>query len=371
MKRVTSTLVSVLTIASSTVAFGVENNLPSITATPSVVSEGETFTLMFAGTAPDGCGIAADAPVVSGDKITITVRQNRERICTQVLTPFRQPLTVFTGAERAQAGVYKVFVNRLVISESGAESTLPLAFALVPVRKLGSTDIAPEPGNWNFELGGEFATSGSGVGFNIERQGESVVVQPSFYDDKGMPQWYFSSGKQEGNALSAQLYAVTGGQPLFGAYKAPAAIDPIGHVAMEFLSPSRATVWITQPSDEGLLSPLKIMPISISRFNYGYGARADAFVGDWILASEVAAGTDTQQLNFKSGASGANTVLRFESGEFKLNCTVDLRTSRSLPSACVLLRGNLQVAVFDQVGHTRLRGKDSSGKALSLFRVEP
>ena len=371
MKRVASALISVLTLGASTAAVGIENNLPSITATPSVVSEGEIFTLMFAGTAPDGCGLAADVPVLSGDKITITVRQNREQICTQVLTPFRQPLTVFTGAARAQAGVYKVTVNVLSVSGAGVESTTPLAFTLVPVRKLGSSDIAPEPGNWNFELGGEFATSGSGVGFNIERQGESVVVQPSFYDAKGNPQWYFSSGKQEGNALSAQLYAVTGGQPLFGAYKAPTAIDPIGNVAVEFLSPSRATVWITQPSDEGLISPLKIMPISISRFNYGYGSRAQAFVGDWILASEVVAGTDTQQLSFKSAASNANTVVRFESGEFKLNCTVDLRTSRSLPSACVLLRGNLQVAVFDQVGHTRLRGKDSSGKAVSLFRVSP
>lgn len=371
MKRLTSALLTVLTLGMSTIAFGIENNLPSITAMPSVVSEGETFTLMFAGTAPDGCGLAADAPVLLGDQITITVRQNRDRICAQVLTPFRQPLTVFTGGARAQAGVYKVSVNVLSISAAGVESTTPLAFALVPVRKPGSDDIIPEAGNWNFELGGAFSTSGSGVGFNIERQGESVVVQPSFYDDKGQPQWYFSSGKQEGNSLSAQLYAVTGGQPLFGAYKAPAAVDPIGQVALEFLSPSRATVWITQPSDEGLLSPLKIMPISISRFNYGYGGRVDAFVGDWVLVSEVAAGSDTQQLSFKRAASTANTVVSFQSGEFKLNCTVDLRTSRSLPSACVLLRGNLQAAVFDQIGHTRMRGKDSSGKALSLFRVNP
>lgn len=371
MNRVISGLFLASTLTVSSVAFGLENNLPSITAVPSVVSEGETFTLMFAGTAPDGCGLAADAPVLSGDKITIIVRPNRDRICTQVLTPFRQPLTVFTGGARAQAGVYKVSVNVLDVSATGVESTTPLAFALVPVRRPGSPDIIPEAGNWNFEQGGVFSTSGSGVGFNIERQGESVVVQPSFYDAKGQPQWYFSSGKQEGNSLSALLYSVTGGQPLFGAYKAPAAVDPIGQIALEFLSPSRATVWITQPSDEGLLSPLKVMPISISRFNYGYGARVDAFVGDWVLASEVAAGSDTQQLSFKRAASSANTVLSFESGEFKLNCTVDLSASRSLPSACVLLRGNLQAAVFDQIGHTRLRGKDSSGKALSLFRVNP
>jgi len=371
MKRVTTALIFAASLSISVPSFGVENNLPSITAMPSVVNEGEIFTLMFAGTAPDGCGLAADAPVISGDKITIIVRPNRDRICTQVLTPFRQPLPVFAGGARAQAGVYKVSVNVLEISATGVESTTPLAFTLVPVRKLGRADTIPEAGNWNFELGGAFSTSGSGVGFNIERQGESVVVQPSFYDEKGLPQWYFSSGKQEGNALSAQLYTVTGGQPLFGAYKAPAAVDPIGQILLEFLSPSRATVWITQPSDEGLISPLKIMPISISRFNYGYGARVDAFVGEWLLASEVAAGSDTQQLNFKRASSSANTVVSFESGDFKLNCTVDLRALRSLPSACVLLRGNLQAAVFDQIGHTRLRGKDSLGNPLSMFRLNP
>jgi len=371
MKRLATSVIFAASLSFGFSAFALENNLPSITAMPSVVNEGDVFTLMFAGTAPDGCGLAADAPVLSGDQITIAVRPNRDRICPQVLTPFRQPLTVFTGGARAQAGVYKVTVNVVALSANGVESVTPLAFTLVPVQKPGSADITPEAGNWNFEQGGTYATSGSGVGFNIERQGESVVFQPSFYDEKGLPQWYFSSGKQEGNALSAQLYTVTGGQPLFGAYKAPAAIDPIGQVYLEFLTPSRATVWITQPSDEGLVAPLKIMPISISRFNYGYGARVDAFVGEWLLVSEVTAGTATQQLDFKRANSGANTVVSFASGDFKLNCTVDLRALRSLPSACVLLRGNLQAAVFDQIGHTRLRGKDSSGKPLSLFRLNP
>jgi hypothetical protein len=352
------------------IALAIENNLPAISAMPSVVQEGQSFSLMFSGTAPDSCGISVVSTQLDGDQIVIKTRRS-DSVCLQVLTPFRQPITVFSGNQSARAGVYKVRVE-FEERTAGSSSTRVLATTLVPVLKSGTRAVVPETGGWNFEPGGSFATSGSGVNFNIERQGENVVVLPNFYDGKGEPRWYFAAGQQVGNSLIADLYDISGGQALFSAYKPPSTVQPIGTLHLEFLTPSRATVWLQQPIDSGLLDGLKIMPISISRFNYGFGERGSQLGGKWVFASEVSGGVDSQVLDFAPIANAqTGQTASYQAGEFRLNCTGNAATPNSLPNSCALLRGSLQVGVLDRVGYQRLRGQDSSGRGISLFRIEP
>jgi hypothetical protein len=354
----------------STQLGAVENNLPSITASPAIVNEGETFSLMFSGTAPDACGLEVISTAVVDDTIQVKVQQGGQGgACAQLLTPFRQPIQVFSGGASARAGVYKVTVS-LDVQGATAQAPTVLAFTLVPVRAIGKADIDPEAGNWNFEVGGPFQTSGSGVAFAIERQGRDVVVMPNFYDNKGLGRWYFAAAKQSGNALLAQLYDISGGQALFGAYKPPSSVLPIGNIALEFISPSRATVWITQASDSGLLSPLNVMPISIARFNFGIGPLDKGYEGKWLLVSDVPNGTDTQHLNFAAVANTGNTQRSFQSGEFRLNCDANSRMPQSLGQSCVLLRGPLQVAIFDRLALNQLKGQDATGKAVRLLRLD-
>jgi hypothetical protein len=350
-------------------AQAVENNLPVINAIPAIVNEGETFSLLLAGTAPTSCGFQMDKPIVSGSDITINLRA-LPRICAQVLTPFRQPISVFESGATAKAGVYRVRVNYMAIVEGDMLQNRLLAFALVPVRKTGNADVRPETGNWNFERGGQYATSGSGVSFNIEAQGDVMVATTNFYTDKGDPVWYFQSGTVAGGVHSAQAVLVGGGQTLFGAYKPPARIENFANIAFEFSSPTQGTAWVSQPIGSGLFDGLKMMPISISRFNYGFGIASNALKGEWILVSDVKNGTDTQHLSLSSQVTGSNVLARLTSGEFTVNCALDARTPESLPDGCVLLRSGVQVATFTQLGYNRLRGVDPNGKPVSMFRVE-
>ena len=346
-------------------AYAAENNLPVVTAMPAVVTEGNAFDLVLAGNAPDACGYLVSPARIDSDVITVTLKRP-EQICADVISPFRILISPFSAGSSARAGTYKVRIEL----QQGSTAPRLLAFTLVPVLRANAAPLVPEAGNWNYEPGGRFANSGSGVNFLIERQGPSAVVVANFYDSSGAPVWYFNAGPMQAHVQQGLLYDVRGGQALFGAYKPPSTVEPIGKLAVEFATPTRATVWISQPIDAGLSGGLKLMPISISRFNFGYGNAPVALTGNWVLASEVAGGSETRQLNLLSIAGTGNTVASYSDGEFRLNCALDPVVVESLAGACVLLRSGLQVASFEQVGFTRLRGRDGSGKPISMFKVD-
>jgi hypothetical protein len=359
-------------LALSTAAHAVENNLPVVSAIPASVVEGQAFSLLFAGTSPDGCGIARDSVRVVGDVITVLYRRGggANVVCTQALVPFRQPITVFGAGEGARAGTYKVRVELVETPANGTVSvTKLLSFALVPVLKSGQRPVLPESGQWRFEEGGPYATSGNGIGFSIDRQNDTVVNVSNFYGASGRPEWYFTSGTLASNTLNADFYTIAGGQSLFGAYRPPTSVDASGALQLEFTSPTRGTAWVSQPVDNGLLSGLKIMPISITRFNFGYGDTLKALAGRWVLASEGTSALESRTLSFASTSSG-NTQSNYSDSDYRLSCTANLARPAILSDTCTLTRAGALIGTFDSVGYERLRGQDSAGKAISLFRLD-
>ena len=362
--------------AISTNAHAIESHLPTVTAIPATVVEGDTFSLLLIGTSPDGCGLARDSIKVSGDEITVVfIRAGGALgICTQALMPFSFPITLFEAGAVAKAGTYKIRIELAPIERNSQTVNKLLAFALVPVTPMGKRPILPESGQWSFESGGPYATSGSGVGFNIERQDQTIVNISTLYGSEGNPEWYINSGKLVANTLHSELFSVTGGQSLFGAYKPVKEVQYSGNVHLEFNSPVHGTAWYTQPIDEGLLSGLKLMPISITRFNFGFGSGsgsgAAALSTRWALVGEGASTIESKTLALTHAANASNTVWNYVSGEFRLNC--DLYTARPalLPKSCSLTKNGVNLAQFDQIGYSRMRGLDAAGQAVSLFRLD-
>lgn len=358
--------------AMSTNAIALESHLPTVTAIPAAVVEGDTFSLLLTGTSPDGCGLARDSIKVLGDEITVVfIRAGGALgICTQVLTPFSFPITLFEAGAVAKAGTYKIRIELAPIERNSQTVNKLLAFALVPVTPVGKRPILPESGQWSFESGGPYATSGSGVGFNIERQDQTIVNVSTLYGSDGSPEWYINSGKLVANTLHSELFSVNGGQSLFGAYKPVKEVQYNGNVHLEFNSPVHGTAWYTQPIDEGLLSGLKLMPISITRFNFGFGAGAGALSTRWALVGEGASTIESKTLTLTNAANASNTAWSYVSGEFRLNC--DLYTARPalLPKSCSLTKNGVNLAQFDQIGYSRMRGLDAAGQAVSLFRLD-
>ena len=368
----TFSAIAISTTAVSTGANAIESNLPKVSAIPAAVVEGDKFSLLLTGTSPDGCGLARDSIKIVNDEITVVfIRAGGAlSICTQVLTPFSFPITLFEGGAVAKAGTYKVRIELAPIAHNSQTVNKLLAFALVPVTPIGKRPILPESGQWSFESGGPYATSGSGVGFNIERQDQVIVNISTLYGSDGSPEWYINSGKLVANTLGSELFSVNGGQSLFAAYKPVKEVEYSGNVHLEFNSPVHGTAWYTQPIDEGLLSGLKLMPISITRFNFGFGAGADALSTRWALVGEGASTIESKTLAFTNTANAGNIAWNYVSGEFRLNC--DLYTARPalLPKSCSLTKNGVNLAQFDQIGYSRMRGLDAAGQAVSLFRLD-
>ncbi len=359
-------------IAISSGANAIESNLPKLSAIPATVVEGDKFSLLLTGTSPDGCGLQRDSIKIADDQITVVfIRAGGVHgVCTQVLTPFSFPITLFDAGTTAKAGTYKVRVELAPIERNSQTVNKLLAFALVPVTPLGKRPILPESGQWSYEEGGPYASSGSGVGFNIERQDQVLVNISSLYANDGSPEWYINSGRLVANTLSSELFAVNGGQSLFGAYKPVKEVQYNGNVHLEFNSPVHGTAWFTQPIDDGLLSGLKLMPISITKFSFGFGVGASALNTRWALAGEGTSAIDGKTLSFSNIQNAGNTTWNYVSGDYQLNCELYAARPALLPKSCRLTKGGVSLANFDQIGYSRMRGIDTAGQTVSLFRLD-
>ena len=365
-------LLAISAIAISASAIALENNLPIVKAIPSAVVEGDKFSLLLTGTSPDGCGLARQSIKIAADEITVVFTRagGALGICTQVLTPYSFPITIFDAGDVAKAGTYKVRIELAPIERNSQTVNKLLAFTLVPVTAMGRLPILPETGQWSYEEGGIHASSGSGVGFNIERQDQVMVNISSWYASDGSPEWYINSGKLTANTLSSELFSVSGGQSLFSAYKPVKEVQYNGNVHFEFTSPAHGTAWYTQPIDDGLVSGLKLMPISITRFNFGYGAGANALSTRWALVGEGTSTIEAKTLLLTNAANVGNTSWSYVAGDYRLNCELYPGRPALLPSKCNLSKAGVNVANFDQIGYSRMRGLDAAGFAVSMMRLE-
>jgi hypothetical protein len=340
-------------------ASAIQNNLPTVRAIPESVREGQTFTLEIKGIAPDSCGYAAEKARTEGDVITVTLKTGG-RICATVLTPFVLPISVFETGTAAKAGTYKVRIEFAQLSGGDQVQVKLLAFGLVPVLANIKVAIQPESGNWNFDPTGAHRNSGSGINFNLERQSDVLINLANFYTNEGSSAWYLNAGTLVANTLKADYLNIRGGQSLFGNYQAPSSIAVEGQMLLEFNSPTQGTAWITQPIDEGLVSGLKLMPISIARFNFGYLGVDKIYSGKFALVSDGDSAINGVTLNLQPDVSNSATTQRYSAGAYGLVCK----------TRCMLMRSAEPIGEFTSLGLERLRGLDSAGKAISLIRID-
>jgi hypothetical protein len=342
-------------------ASAIQNNLPTVRAIPESVREGQTFTLEIKGIAPDGCGYIVEKTNVELDVITVRLKDGGFGLgCPTVLTPFVMPVAVFENGRSAQAGTYKVRIEFAQLTASDQIQVKLLAFGLVPVLANAKAAVQPESGNWNFDPNGAHRNSGSGINFNLERQSNVLINLANFYTNEGSSAWYLNAGTLVANTLKADYLNIRGGQSLFGNYQAPSIIAVEGQMLMEFTSPTRGTAWITQPIDEGLVSGLKLMPISIARFNFGYLGADKIYSGKFALVSDGDSAIGSATLNLQPDVSNSVTTQRYSAGVYELVCK----------TSCMLMRSAVPIGEFTSLGLERLRGLDSVGKAISLIRID-
>jgi hypothetical protein len=309
-------------------------------------------------------GSPARADVVNNEIIIRLPAPRAGVMCAQVVVRYQQSLRI-SGAQLAAPGTYPV----KLIAENGlgANKDRDLKFGLISVANDASTiKIRPESGAWTGDAAGRFPSSGSGTGFSLELQNDVMLVNLSVYDRDGRPRWLLASGKMQGNVFNGELSQVNNGQELLGPYKMPSVQFAIADIAIDFVSPTEATVYSFGRPEQSF-QPEILTRSTFTRLNFGHGDNKRGLAGKWVyvLDNKIA-----QSEPLELQATGDNGAYLNIGGVFALLCDAQVR-GQLLPQACQLRKLNvLQEAVFDQVSYNRLRGKNSQGQAVSLIRLD-
>lgn len=139
---------------------------------------------------------------------------------------------------------------------------------------VGAASVAiggPATGLWSHPGDG-------GRGFNIDLQGDTMIVTTFVYEATGVPVWYLSSGtyNHQTGVFRSTYDSYTGGQ-CFGC----AANQPLVHPA----AAGNLTITFHSTSDATLTFPGGTL--AIEKFNYGFAARTDLLRGEWALSYNI------------------------------------------------------------------------------------
>jgi hypothetical protein len=318
---------------------------------------GQPLQLKVSGTWPNTCGPRFLPPSVEGGNIDLALQQT-DSICGDALTPYSQIVDLSNIAPGfPMARDYRV---RLWLRNVGVAQQL-LAFRVIDVQASGTRSIDPEPGFWGADMAGEFQTSGTGIGFLLERQANSLAMTANTYQLSGGATWYLSAGPFIGSVYHGDLLRSVGGQPLWGTYRGPQGVDPAGLLTMEFLSDSEAILWFAKAFDEGILAPLDLMPISVRRLNFAYEPDGRGLAGAWSYTSSVFTSRVTptvyEFVYVASRSTPASAVLADTARGAELLCNNDLARRDGPPRSCRLLINGSEVARFDNNSLNKLSGK--------------
>lgn len=345
-------------------------SLHRIETIPADPQPGSAFQIKVSGTWPDTCAPELLPTFVSGNTIDVAVRAQAERICGAALTPYSIIVdpTRTTGFGQNARGIYRV---RFSVKDAANQPTL-LAFRLIDLSP-STRSVQPESGFWTPDGAGEFRTSGSGIGFMVERQGKTLAMTTNAYTLGGQTAWYLSAGALEQSSFRADLLLSIGGQPLWGTYRGAQSVQPAGSVDVEFLSDATAVVWFARPSGEGILDPLDLMPISVRRMNFALASDGEALDGVWTLtATDPASRRDpeTFRLVYRARRVAEDVaVLDDPAGGYQLRCGIDLERRDMAPALCTLSKGSTEVARLDNNALARLSGRDGDGQSVLMLRV--
>jgi hypothetical protein len=155
------------------------------------------------------------------------------------------------------------YAMRLLVSLAALAGFASIASA----RPIGG----PSPGLWYDALE-------SGRGYDIDLQGDTMIVSTYVYDANHNPIWYLSSGTYNAvtGVFSGTYDSYSGGQCFGCEYTAPTAhVGAAGPITITFYTNQSAT--ITYPGGSS----------NIVKFAYGFPTRTDVLYGEWALSYNI------------------------------------------------------------------------------------
>lgn len=353
---------------------------------PAQPAAGESFQLVLP---VESCGLKEIVGTLEPGTFDINVDiQYRFVFCTdEYREPIQVPVKVFRDNAVAKEGTYRVNISQRVVDDDSP--TRKTGFGLVSVqRKEAKRPAAADSGSWMQDPGVIRAEDQVTLGelnsqrVHIEQRGDRIILNLNTFDVQGNPVWFQSEGVRKGNAFNGDLLKVVGRSPFDTTFlKKPEYTVDAGQVAIEFLSPARAVIWLSQ-RPEGSASLLTV-PLVIVKQNK-VGEARKAFEGRWVLtlenADESMSAMSSRILTLASFANNGVESYKDDVAMVALVCsgsgttTQTVLTGEASPVAlaptCDLVRfGQFVDAQFNEIGWNRLRGVNSAGKPVSLLRI--
>ena len=333
---------------------------PTVALWPESPAAGQPFQVELLGEWAAACVPSVADSWVEDDEVIVKLRDSEKNCAGQptAATVLRTPSSAPLSTDRD---------GTLRIRVLGGKPERTLAFGLAAV---GDVELyIPESGLWWPEQGGEFDTSGPGLGVQIEVQGDALALNLSGYDAAGSPFWWFAAGESQALPQSLSLTALKGGSGPFAKYAAPNDAMAGGSLHIEWLSSARAVFWFVR-ADAQLDGGLDVRPMSMTRFAFGLRP-GQSWQGDWILSRRDSAGLiSANALRFDQLLPAEDGFVLSGDG-FALRCLSVSRRPDSPPESCFLSSDNGDLlGQFGDVGLKRMQGLSSEGDRVRLTKLD-
>lgn len=358
----------------------------SFSILPAQPAAGESFQVVLP---VEPCGLKEIVGSLAPDSFEITIEiQYQPVFCTaEYREPIAVPVKIFRDNAVAKEGTYRVNISQRIVDDGSPVHQT--GFGLISVQsKNGKLPAAADSGAWMQDPGVVRAEDQVTLGdlnsqrVHIEQRGNRITVNLNTFDLQGNPVWYQSEGTRQGNVFNGNLLKVVGRSPFDTTLvKKPEYTLDAGQVAIEFLTPARAVIWLSQ-REVGAAS-LTTVPLVIVKQNK-VGEARKAFEGRWVLTLENAddsvSAMSSRVLNLASFANNGVESYKDDAAMFALVCSGSGTTNQTAPTeaaspvslapSCDLIRfGQFVDARFNEIGWNRLRGINSAGKPVSLLRI--
>lgn len=153
--------------------------------------------------------------------------------------------------------------------------------------------------------------SESGRGYQIDLQGDTMIVTTYVYEQSGDPIWYLSSGTYDHTAgtFTSAYDIFANGQCFSCPYVAPTHTGDAGPITISFHTNQTATLTYPGGSTE------------ITKFQYGYPDRTQVLYGEWALTYETAGNVAGDWVVFDTPYTDPSSGTQFVSGHDVGNAT--------------------------------------------------
>jgi hypothetical protein len=229
-------------------------------APSTVVKRGDAKDAVFLGTAKRADG-TKDASVgcvlaqLSGGQLQQVSASTLQAYASGVLSAQGQAVTILDGASAAGAAGATFFVGYGANGSAMIDNGLNRSAVTVP-GAVTCQPQAPQTGWWWNPLEG-------GRGFSIEVQGNHLFFAAFHYDASGRATWNVSPGvtSLDGSYFSSDLYFVSGGQTLGGAYRPGNAVKA-GAITLLFSDAAHGSM--TWPGGAVPIERMNLVPNGLS-----------------------------------------------------------------------------------------------------------